>query len=535
MAKKTYNGVEYDDSLDYSAAIQKAQASGQDTSSLVAARNAKIAGQYGGVEPTMYGSDKTYSQLAGSGSSADKRAISNAILSVAGGSVPYTTSTGKTGNLTNAGQSWKAGTDYSQLAYDSAAQQFAKNGYIDLDYIDDILNRRQDKMDSTGAAGASNLELWQDILAKYNGALGPNMATTNGSTYAGAVRPTTDYNGFSYEEAPEYYDAYQTAMNDMLDKIINREAFSYNAEEDPLYQQYKEMYTREGNRAMQDTLGQVSARTGGLASSYATSAAQQMNQQYMQQLADKVPELYQMAYQMYLDDINLQTQDYNLLQSASDRDYSRYRDTISDYYTNRDFEYGAYRDNIADTQWQTQFDYNAERDSIADQRYDTEWEYQLSRDEIADQRYNTEWAYQQQQDAAAAARAAAGSGGSGTSYGDEVTAVAAWLGLSEKEANALKNMGSPEYTKALQEILGSDGGIEPTADVPEITTYQAAVDYLKDKVPTGATGIMRESEWKQRKASYQNTGIGGDEVRLNATYAEYLNDFVQYKLETSGK
>jgi len=63
MAIKSYNGVAYDDSVDYSAAIEQAKASGQDTSALQAAREAKIADKYGGNEPTMYGSNKTYSQV----------------------------------------------------------------------------------------------------------------------------------------------------------------------------------------------------------------------------------------------------------------------------------------------------------------------------------------------------------------------------------------------------------------------------------------------------------------------------------------
>jgi hypothetical protein len=38
MAVKNYNGVEYDDSVDYSAAIESAKAQGQDTTALEAAR-----------------------------------------------------------------------------------------------------------------------------------------------------------------------------------------------------------------------------------------------------------------------------------------------------------------------------------------------------------------------------------------------------------------------------------------------------------------------------------------------------------------
>lgn len=79
MAIKTYNGVAYDDSVDYSAAIEQAKASGQDTSALEAAREAKIGGKYGGVEPNMYGSNQKYSEVRNDSSDAARQTISNAV------------------------------------------------------------------------------------------------------------------------------------------------------------------------------------------------------------------------------------------------------------------------------------------------------------------------------------------------------------------------------------------------------------------------------------------------------------------------
>ena len=111
---------------------------------------------------------------------------------------------------------------------------------------------------------------------------------------------------FSYGSAPTYTSKYQGKIDELTEAILNREAFTYDPEKDPTYQQYKESYTRNGERAMQDTLGQVSARTGGLASSYASSAAQQTYDGYMSALADKIPELRQLAYSMYMDEGNTQ-------------------------------------------------------------------------------------------------------------------------------------------------------------------------------------------------------------------------------------
>lgn len=66
----------YDPNKDYSKAISEAKAAGKDTSRLEAERQNKIDDKYGGKEPTMYGSNKTYSQ---SSRDNDSDTISNAI------------------------------------------------------------------------------------------------------------------------------------------------------------------------------------------------------------------------------------------------------------------------------------------------------------------------------------------------------------------------------------------------------------------------------------------------------------------------
>ena len=181
--------------------------------------------------------------------------------------------------------------------------------------------------------------------------------------------------GFSYEAAPTYTSRYQNQIDDLTRQILNRKAFSYDPEKDPTYQQYKESYTRSGERAMQDTLGQVSARTGGLASSYAGSAAQQTYDNYMGALADKIPELKQLAYSMYQDEGNTQRANLEMLEALEQGDYAKYADLLAQYNTDRSFDYGVHRDNISD------------------ERYNNEWNYSVGRDQIADKRYEDETAY----------------------------------------------------------------------------------------------------------------------------------------------
>lgn len=174
--------------------------------------------------------------------------------------------------------------------------------------------------------------------------------------------------GFSYERAPQYLSQYQKLIDTTADKILNRKAFTYNPETDPMFAQYRDTYTREGSRAMQDTLGQMSARTGGLASSYAGTAAQQTYNGYMQELADKVPELRQLAYEMYLQELEDDRADLNMLMGLESNDYDRYLTDLGQFNTDRSFQYGVFADD-------RDYDYGKERDAVEDQRYTEERDY----------------------------------------------------------------------------------------------------------------------------------------------------------------
>ena len=213
----------------------------------------------------------------------------------------------------------------------------------------------------------------------------------------------------------EYESKYDSRIDDVLNQYLNRDKFSYDVTKDPLYEQYKAQYLREGNRAMNDTMASAAANAGGM-NSYAMTAAQQANNYYNAQLTDKVPELYQLAYGMYLDDIDQQIQDLNILQNMDSTQYNRYRDTMSDWRNDqsfaynmyrdqmgdwsndRNFAYGQYRDQMGDYYNDRDFQYGAGRDDISDQRYNTEWDYNVGRDQVADDRYQNEWDYNVGQD-----------------------------------------------------------------------------------------------------------------------------------------
>lgn len=235
--------------------------------------------------------------------------------------------------------------------------------------------------------------------------------TVNGYTVPDYQYGSWSYNpyqrsGFSYKDAPEYINRYQEQIDNLANQIQHWQGFSYNYNTDPLYQQYAEAYNRNGQNAMRNTLAQMAARTGGMASSYAGTAAQNAYNEYMQGLNDKIPELYQLAYGMYNDRLNKQRNDLSMLEALEQGDYAKYVDLLNQYNTDRNMAYnvwntteGARED--ADRA-KAQYDYNVWK-AQQDNAYDV-WSMQQNA------AYNTwkaqndanyaAWKYQQDQAAA---------------------------------------------------------------------------------------------------------------------------------------
>lgn len=247
-----------------------------------------------------------------------------------------------------------------------------------------------------GMGDTAQMQTLEQANQKLSALLGGlNYNSTQGKWSGVADVPATlqaSMNTGVVAQQPTYQSAYDAQINALLNQYLNREKFSYDPETDETFQQYKTIYEREGNRSMNDTLAAAASGAGGM-NSYAITAAQQANDYHMAQLTDKIPELKQLAYEMYMNDLSLQQQDIGLLMDMENLDYNRYRDQVSDYQWGTSFNYDASRDAIADQRYDQEWQYQLDRDAIADQRYDTEWQYGVSRDQIADQRYDQEWQY----------------------------------------------------------------------------------------------------------------------------------------------
>ena len=129
---------------------------------------------------------------------------------------------------------------------------------------------------------------------------------------------TKQYTGMG-DYVSEYADEIQN-----LNNLLDTETY-YNPDTDSTFQQYKKDYTRNGQTASSDVLAKVSSRTGGLASSYAQYVAQQTYDNYMKELASKIPELKEMAYNKTKDSLNR----YENLDSIAKQDYTNKRNKLA--------------------------------------------------------------------------------------------------------------------------------------------------------------------------------------------------------------
>lgn len=132
-------------------------------------------------------------------------------------------------------------------------------------------------------------------------------------------------------KAPVYGSQYDAQIKNLYEQIMGRGEFKYDQKTDPLYQQYVQDYTTQGKMAMRDTMGQAAALTGGYGSSYGQAVGQQQYDQYLQRMADILPQTYGMALDAYNAEGNRLTQNLETTTNLERSDYDKYLDTLNQY------------------------------------------------------------------------------------------------------------------------------------------------------------------------------------------------------------
>lgn len=319
---------------------------------------------------------------------------------------------------------------------------------------------------------------------------------SSGNAGAGnAASKDFSYNAFSYDNYAEsdtvtqalaaldtqlgakpgaYQSTWQDQINSIVDRILNREDFSYDLNSDALYQQYKDQYTQQGKLAMQDTMGQAAAMTGGYGNSYAATVGNQAYQAYLAELNNVVPELQQMALNQYNQEGEELYNSYALLSDQENQDYGRYQDEYSQwqnevlrlydqynternfdynkYAAERDYAYGVYSDDKS-------YAYNEHNNAIANEQWQKQFDEQV-------RQYDEQMAFSKQQ--YKDSKAAQPSGGSSGSSAKPIT--------SEQEA-AYKNTG------------GTGAGNKNTSNITSAIESKAETFESNDALASWAYGL----------------------------------------------
>lgn len=141
--------------------------------------------------------------------------------------------------------------------------------------------------------------------------------------HAAAEQLREKYSAMSPAAAPTKTPGAFSSGIDYKGTLAQLEKMSYPEwQKGETYGELEKNYTAAGQKAMQDTLAQVSSRTGGIASSYASGAAQGAYNEYMQGLDEAARQQYLAEKGELIDLLQLQM-------SADNTEYSRLLDQIA--------------------------------------------------------------------------------------------------------------------------------------------------------------------------------------------------------------
>ena len=198
-------------------------------------------------------------------------------------------------------------------------------------------------------------------------------ASTANDTYTNWVN-----NGFNFSQA----DAHKAAT-DQYNAWLNN-GFSYDFNQDALYQQYKDKYIKQGKMAMQDTMGQAAAITGGYGNSYAATVGNQAYQASLENLNDVIPELYQMAYNMHQDKGANYLNQIGLLDKERAYEYGLWSDKAGRLDSDR-----TYLQSVADSLYGKEYGaWDADRTYSQTEHHNSEnMRYQDARDAVLDDQW----------------------------------------------------------------------------------------------------------------------------------------------------
>lgn len=296
---------------------------------------------------------------------------------------------------------------------------------------------------------------------------------TPGQNVTDAEKALEDWNN---KKPGDYNSQYQDKIDQILDDLLNGKTPVYDFSTDPVYQQYKDNYIRQGQMAMMDTMANAAALSGGYGNSYASTVGNQAYQAYLSELNNVIPELADAAYARYQTEQAGKRDNLSILQGLEESDYAKYRDLLSDWYTNRDYLTGRY-----DTEYEK--DYGSYRDSVADWEADRAYQFQQEQAKLEQERWEREYALSK-------AKAYSSGGGSSSSNSDNTSETNIWDGFTDAQIKRAKQFD--DINDAANFLLGVNKNLpEGTMKIllEEIGFSKAEInEYLYPPYKKGGSG-----------------------------------------------
>lgn len=196
--------------------------------------------------------------------------------------------------------------------------------------------QRANGISPTGEIGAST---W----AKLAGSIVNSMPS--GLDTAGKVKFLED------NRPKDYASDYTKRIDELVEKALSREDFSYDPATDPLYRSLKDEQTYLGKRAMNDAMGAASALSGGYINTFAQTAGEQAYQDYMAQLAGSMDDMFNLALSAYDAKTKQMESELKALADAEEKAYKRYLDDVDEYTKTLEYYYKKLLDEQAQENW----------------------------------------------------------------------------------------------------------------------------------------------------------------------------------------
>lgn len=148
--------------------------------------------------------------------------------------------------------------------------------------------------------------------------------------------PEQIYGMMATTPAPEHENTMfdQNEISGLIYKILNPGKFTYDKNTDPAYQSLLTSATANGEKAFNNNIADLTSLTGGRLNSWAAGQASQARTNEISQADAQIPNLYQLAYGMYQDKQNQNTNALNTLLGMDETSYNRSRDSYGDFKAN---------------------------------------------------------------------------------------------------------------------------------------------------------------------------------------------------------